>query len=58
MLQQITKSEHTTSDIVKHVDNSIADVAVKASLYSESLSNDLVIDKSNIISNKDDDDDD
>src|SRR6218665_1985261 len=57
MLQQIIKSEHTTSGIVKHVDNSIADANVKANLYSDGLRDDLDIDKSNIISNKDDDDD-
>jgi len=56
MLQQIIKSEHTTSGIVKHVDNSIADADVKANLYSDGLRDDLDIDKSNIISNKDDDD--
>src|SRR6218665_284697 len=56
MLQQIIKSEHTTSGIVKHVDNSIADADVKANLYSDGLRDDLDIDKSNIISNKNDDD--
>src|SRR6218665_2724921 len=57
MLQQIIKSEHITSDIVKQVDNSVADAAVKANLYSNGLSNDLVIVNSNIISTKDDDGD-
>src|SRR6218665_1454171 len=56
MLQQIIKSEHTTSGIVKQVDNSIADADVKANLYSDGLRDDLDIDKSNIIIDKDDDD--
>src|SRR6218665_3348060 len=55
-LQQIIKSEHTTSDIAKQVDNNIADADVKANLYSDGLNSDLDIDKSNIVSNKDDDD--
>src|SRR6218665_2532669 len=46
MLQQIIKSEHTTSDIVKHEDNSIADAGVKVNLYSDGLRADLYIDKS------------
>src|SRR6218665_435827 len=58
MLQQIIKSKDTTSDIVKHVDNSIAEADVKANLYSDGLRVDLDIDKSNIMSNKDDGDDD
>src|SRR6218665_472410 len=58
MLQQIIKSKDTTSDIVKHVDNSIAEADVKANLYSDGLRIDLDIDKSNIISSKDADDDD
>src|SRR6218665_451294 len=36
--------------------NSIADADVKVNLYSDGLRADLYIDKSNIISNKDDDD--
>src|SRR6218665_1879496 len=35
MLQQIIESKDTTSDIVKHVDNSIAEADVKANLYSD-----------------------
>ena len=42
---------------MKHVDNSISEAAVKANLYSDGLRSDLDIDKSTIISNKDDDDD-
>src|SRR6218665_1676999 len=58
MLQQIIKSKDTPSDIVKHVDDSIAEADVKANLYSDSLRIDLDIDKSNFMSNKDDGDDD
>src|SRR6218665_2256809 len=54
MLQQIIKSKYTTSNIVKHVDNSIAEADVKANLYSNGLRIDLDIDKSNIMSNKED----
>src|SRR6218665_1423371 len=57
MLQQIIKSEHTPSDIVKHVDNTIAHADVKANQYPDGLRDDLDIDNSNIASNKDDDDD-
>jgi len=56
MVQQIIKSKDTTSDIVKDVDNSIAEAEVKANIYSDGLHNDLDIDKSNIISSKGDDD--
>ena len=58
MLQQVIKSKDTTSGIVKHVDNSIAEADVKANIYSDGLRIDLDIDKSNIISSKDDEDDD
>ena len=37
MLQQIIKSKDTTSDMVKHVDDSIAEVDVKANPYSDGL---------------------
>src|SRR6218665_454366 len=57
MLQQIIKSKDTTSDIVKHVNNSIAEADEKANLYSDGLRIDLDIEKSNTISSKDDDDD-
>src|SRR6218665_458506 len=52
MLQQIIKSKDTTSDIVKNVDNSIAEADVKANLYSDGLCIDVDIDKSNIMNKK------
>src|SRR6218665_2367085 len=56
ILQQIIKSKDTTSDIVKNVDNSIAEADVKANLYSDGLCIDVDIDKSNVMNNKDDGD--